>query len=182
MLHGDGVPCTNYGSLDVLSWESISARSSEVSILSSLDSIFYIIGIFSQAFVSDGDITSDWRFGRTKDHLWKLILESFKFLESGYYNGKSIAGNYRSVLWAIKGDAEFCVNFIELPGHWPFDFPCISCQARSKPIGHDLHYLNFERHAGWKAIQFDDMDTWYSYCRYMNKRIHPLFAPGKTIG
>ena len=83
MFHGDGVPCANDGSLEVLSWESISAKMGDSNITSSVDYIYYITGIFSQAFVSRDDSTKLGYVGRTKDSLWTPIIESFRYLEAG---------------------------------------------------------------------------------------------------
>ena len=132
---------------------------------------FTLLAFFSQSFVHEAGA-----LGRTKDHLWKPIIDSFKILESGIFNGKRIVGGMRFVLWAIKGDADFCINFFELPGHWSSEFPCMSCLAVSKPAGADHHFLNFETHAPWKDTLFTDMDSYYAHCVRMRKSIHPVFS------
>lgn len=74
MFHGDGAPCTNNVSLEVLSWESITAKMGPGGTTNSIDYICYITGMFSQAFVSQDDSDKPGFVGKTKAYLWTPTL------------------------------------------------------------------------------------------------------------
>lgn len=130
----------------------------------SVDYIYYIIGTFSQAFVIKADSATQGYVGRTKDFLWAPIIQSSRYLGSGFYDGTLIVGDYKSVLLAINGDADFCVNLFELPGFWSSSNPCVSCRVVSPPMGSPMHYLNVSPDATWKSIKFKHVFDWCAHC------------------
>ena len=53
IIHGDGVPCTNNHSIDVISFESILAKRSVATACSTLDYMFFTTGVFTQTMESE---------------------------------------------------------------------------------------------------------------------------------
>ena len=173
MLHGDGVPCTNNGSLDCLSVESVTAKLGGMNSTSTTDFIYLMTGVMTQSMIVADDKS---KFQLTKHAIMTPIIDSFKILETGEFNGELICGGDQFVLWATKGDADFYCNFFDLPGHWASIHPCTSCPAHKDPSNPDYH-LNFSESAGWKTKLFDTKTKWMDHCKFMGKRMNALMMP-----
>ena len=175
IVHGDGVPCTNKGSLDSISVESLCAKFSRNVSLATRDIIFLVTGVMSQAMVAKED-EKKTEYAYTKHAMLAPVVDSWLLLESGQFEGNDIAGGDRFIIWAVKGDAEFYCNFFDLPGHWSSNHPCTCCPAHADPTHPDFH-LDFSPSAPWKLKTFKLMAKWFEHCRAMEKAPNLLLRP-----
>ena len=91
IVHGDGVPCTNKGSLDCISVESLCAKFSRNVSLATRDIIFLVTGVMSQAMVAKED-EKKTEYAYTKHAMLAPVVDSWLLLESGQFEGNDIAG------------------------------------------------------------------------------------------
>ena len=152
MIHGDGVPCTKNHTLDTLSFESLLSKRSMDRHYSTVDYIFFMSGVFTQTMVSD-EKDEDTSKGFTKKEMWKPLVHSLRALYYGMWpekdpqgldivgppesdnfkrKGEKLAGDYKFVVWVIKGDMEFSVNHYQQPGHWASNHPCPACPCSAR--------------------------------------------------
>lgn len=137
--HGDGVEFVRDSSLMTWSWGSMLSK---------------------QSSLSSHLLITAWPKACQTANTWKpidaWIAWSFEALLSGYHPsvdpygealpkgpladlaGLPLAkGNYRCVIYALQGDAEFYSNTLQLP-HWQNRFPCFECDAQ-RPVWKKLH-------------------------------------------
>ena len=193
VLHGDGVPCTNSHSLDTISFESLLAKRSTGELSSSVDSIFFCTGLFTQTMTTEA-------FGgkeKSKREMWKPLVHSFR---SAYYGimpshdsdgaafvdgtdnfklkDQPVAGKYKLVAWVLKGDMDFNVNHFEIPGHWGSNTPCPTCPC-TRDDNSPMAWNHFGDGALWKGMTFTDIDLYRIYCRSYTppKQVPLIFTP-----
>ena len=194
IIHGDGVPCTNSHSLDVISFESLLAKKGMGTACSTLDYIFCITGVFTQTIDCD-DQKPSHGLGKTKIQMWKFIVHTLRACYFGYWPDKdpmgnefikktlnyrnrklAIMGGYVLVPWVLKGDMDFQINHFEFPGHWQADNPCPTCPC-NRVQNSPMAWNNFSPHAEWKTKWFDTSEAFTNHCSNLGKPIHQLFQP-----
>lgn len=183
-VYGDGVPCTKKGSLDCSGWESL-----VTDLTDSISKIQFITGYMTNAAVQGDDTLDD-----TKRAVWKPIVSSLLALEGGAWpfrdwqdeefgadsldflnKGLPLAGGYYCIVWAVKGDTDWKINSLGMPGHWSSANPCLNCQADFSDG--PLSIRNIDPNAAWKTTTFHDHADWRAYCHEKDKPVHPLFLP-----
>ena len=180
-LYGDGVPCTKKASYVAYGFESLLPGPQS---LPPLEKIQFIGGYFDKTHVGP-----DSPLGSTKEAIHTLICHSVGALEDGIWPagtwdrkalsghaaamaGQLLAEGWFCVPWLFKGDYEFRINHIGMPGHWSSAHPCDACEADC--LGGDRDWRNFRPDAGWKPTSFVSRADWIALCVLAGK-VPPLF-------
>jgi hypothetical protein len=197
-VHGDGVPCTKKGSLDVLSMFGL------LGVGKTAELVLYLASYYSKCEVDAMTQIDfpDWHHGETQDQLWTVLIWSFIALETGRFPmvdhrgmdiveepwkslaGTRIADGYVAQFWQFRSDAEFTYNHLGLPGHWSSHNPCHACQCDNKPdtAGSPMHHLNFSPTMSWPSTLFLNMIFFFAHCALKGKSVHVLLRPRSEGG
>ena len=179
-LHGDGAPVTRLLGLMSIVWFGMLGSGSTDDVLNLISCYFgeLEVGNFH-----------DYEGETTKTTFWKRIIWSLKALRTGKFPhndwegkrivgdsrcGKDLADGYFCQVMLLKGDMEFLVNHIGVPGHWSSNHPCCSCEATKIGTGATA-WNNWDPGAPWRDTVFLQKARWRAQCVKMKKDVHALF-------
>eukprot|EP00959_Pyramimonas_sp_CCMP1952_P299474 6263649-Pyramimonas_sp.AAC.1 len=132
---------------------------------------------------------SDYEGDTTKTTFWKRIIWSLRALAQGKFPavdwqgdpivgdsrcGQDLADGYFCIVLVLRGDMEFLVNHIGVPGHWSSNYPCLACEATKIGTG-TSDWNNWDPGAPWRDTVFMDKKRWLAHCTKMKKDVHGLF-------
>ena len=84
-------------------------------------------------------------------------------------SGNRIAGDFFFVAIGVKGDRDYIINELGLPGHWSSAAPCPKCPADKKVEAGGLSgktsYLHFKPGMEWLRKTFETRQQFETHCR-----------------
>ncbi|CAK0882105.1 unnamed protein product [Prorocentrum cordatum] len=186
-LHGDGAPVIRILGLMSIVWYGLLGAGSTDDVLNLISCYFgeLEVGNFH-----------DYEGESTKDTFWKRIIWSLKALLGGKFpyrdwGGKVIVGDDRvgkdladGFFWQVivpKGDMEFLVNHIGVPGHWSSNSPCLAREATKIGTG-AMAWNNWDPDAPWRDTVFMSKAKWREHCIKVKKDVHLLFREADDGG
>ena len=179
-LHGDGAPVTRLLGLMSIVWFGLMGSGSTDDVLNLISCYFgeLEVGNFH-----------DYEGETTKSMFWKRIVWSLRALRTGKFPhrdweghrivgdprcGADLADGYFCEVMVLKGDMEFLVNHIGVPGHWSSNHPCLACEATKIGTG-STAWNNWDPSAPWRDTVFLQKTRWRAHCTKMKKEVHALF-------
>ena len=165
-LYGDAVPSCKDQSFLSMSWESLTVGDDT----RPRDRIQYIGGYYVHTDVTNAGAAT------TSQCWWPPVVSSLLNAEAGVFpdddlgrGGQEVAGGYYLVVMAVKGDYEFKMNYMGLPGHWSSAYPCCDCLATLAEG--PMNFRNTKHDAPWKERTFAKLGhaEWVAHCGRLGK-------------